>query len=101
MDNRVKTDATVIAASHIIIKEMLMPCRVVLRQVEPKKFVTHMETLRGVTPDDAVSFSCAFVHHGYDHGNYFDAFAYGGDAEKAKVAAEADFEDRVIEFRRR
>ena len=100
LDNRIKTDDTVIDASHIIIKPMMMPSRVVLRQVEPNKFVTHLERLKGVTPDDDVSFSCAFVHHGYDHGNYFDAFVYGGDVEKARKAAIDDFNDRVTEFRR-
>lgn len=100
LDNRIKTDETVIWASHIIIKPMLMPTRVVLRKVEENKWVTHHERLRGVTPDDDVSFSCAFVHHSYDHGNYFDTFSYGGDVEKTRKAAEDDFNDRVAEFRR-
>lgn len=100
LDNRVKTDKTVLDASHIIIKPMMMPTRVVIRQVEPNKFVTHLERLKGVTPDDDVSFSCGFVHYSYDHGNYFDAFSYDGDVEKAKNAAVDDFNDRVIEFRR-
>lgn len=100
MDNRVKTDDTVIAASHIIIKDTCMPVRIVLRKVEDTKWVTHQEMLKGVTPDDKTSFSCAFVHHGYNHGNYFDARSYDGDAKKAEKAAMEDFEDRVIEFRR-
>lgn len=100
MDIRVKSDDTVIAASHIIIKADCMPVRIVLRKVEENKWCTHQEMLKGVTPDNDVSFSCAFVHHGYNNGNYFDARAYSGDAKKAEKAAYDDFHDRVTEFRR-
>lgn len=91
MDERIQNEPSILSASHIVIKPMCMPERVVLRKVG-KEFITHKERLKAAPPKELNS--CGFVHGSFDSGSYFPIFAYDGDEEKARAAATKDFEER-------
>jgi hypothetical protein len=94
MDKRVKTTDDVVDASHIVVREGCVPCRIVLRKLEGE-YVTHMEIL--ISRDNG-NVDGGFEHRGFDCGHYFRFRSDGGFGDEAYKQAQGDFEKRAREL---
>lgn len=75
-DSRVRTKDDVVVASAIVVQPGCRPVRIVVRNLG-KEYVVHTESLTTETPTDDMMWSCRFVHHSFENGDYFLVSAEG------------------------
>lgn len=84
---KIKNEEDIIAASRLIVEEGMLPRRIVLRNLNDKKFVVHIETLvvqvEGPTAGGGRE-TVFFTHHLFENGDYFD---HGDHIKVSKDAA--------------
>jgi hypothetical protein len=80
-----KDEPDILMASKIVIKEGCRPHRIVLRKLEPGKYVTHEETLVLVDGD-------TWAHESFNHGNYHEGYKTEAEALHEAVG---DFNERA------
>lgn len=85
-----KNEEDIIAFSKLVHSHGMRPLRVVLRKLEPGKFVTHIETMGLVVTGNTGT----WVHEAFHHGNYFGG-SPGGDEGANFEAAMEDYKNRA------
>lgn len=85
---KVRDEKDIQISSKIVWSEGCKPVRVVLRKIEPAKYVTHKECLAFDTEFGG------FVHDSYFEGHYFEDFPAHDDA-KVQRKAQEDWRERA------
>lgn len=87
-DFKFPQDSTIMEASRIILERASQPYRIVLRKLNEKEYVTHLETL-GLEGD-------TWKHTAFFHGHYYNASSDSKeDKDKALTQAIEDFKERI------
>jgi len=85
LDTRVETDSSIIAATRVVVSDLHVPTRLVLRKNGGESWVINTQCLRTATPEDG--YGARFVHRSYVEPIYFASNSHDPLQDLARAEA--------------